>query len=165
MSGGSVIGNQGLISSVIDFVGNGVRATILDWPRFGDINESIVDTTNLANATYYYPSSVGFSTLGCNERISVTGKLICAAGTVTLTCEATNDEDLAAGDWIDVTQLLCDQTDTSGTASFAAAAGTTTFALFTYEGVPYANYRWKIVVDVAASGNNTVIIKQVKKSK
>lgn len=122
--------------------------------------ESLVDTTNLAVATYYYPSATGAAMLPTKD-LSLTGKLIAAAtGTVTLTVEVTNDEDLTAT-WHDITMSGYRPDDnTIGNASITVSNGTEEFAIC-FDELNFDYYRIKVVILVSAV--NTVIIKQRKK--
>jgi hypothetical protein len=63
--------------------------------------DSLVDTTNVAAATNYYPSADGMQML-VSKGLSITGKFIDADGTMTFDLEVTNDEDATAAnrDWI-----------------------------------------------------------------
>lgn len=129
------------------------------------ITESLVDTTNLSHVTgtFYYPSSTGAAMLPFKD-LSLTGKIIGDAtpGTVTLTVEVTNDEDRAAGDWIDITMGgYRPDDDTSGNASITVSNGTETFAI-DFDNLNYSYYRVKVVI--AASSTNTVVVKQKKKA-
>ena len=124
--------------------------------------ESLVDTTNLAIATYHYPSATGAAMLPSKD-LSFTGKIIDADGTVTVTFEGTNDEDLATADWIDFTPMGT-RTDlgTMGHASIAVTNGTLTFGM-DFDEVNYDYYRVQVIC--ADSATNTVIIKQRKKAR
>lgn len=119
--------------------------------------DSLVDTTNIAAATNYYPSSTGMSMDGFSA-LSVSGKIIDADNTTTLTIEAMNDEDTASGDWIDVTKCFNDDNAgvaTSIGASITVTSGTKTFAI-SRSMFNYTYFRFKLVT---ADATNTVIIK------
>lgn len=137
----------------------------VDAKKFGEISplsakyvaDSIVDTTNIAAATNYYPSSTGMSMNGFSA-LSVSGKIIDADNTTTLTIEAMNDEDTASGDWIDVTKCFNDDNAgvaTSIGASIQAVSSTKTFAI-SRTMFNYTYFRFKLVT---ADATNTVIIK------
>jgi len=121
----------------------------------------LVDTTNVTAATHYYPSATGESMDGYDD-MSLTGKLIDADGTLTLTVEGTNDEDTATADWIDVTKGGYRTDDNSvGNASITVTNGTETFAI-DFDNFNYKYYRVKVVADGAT---NTVIVKGRKKAR
>lgn len=124
------------------------------------VSESLVDTTNLAADTNYYPSATG-ATMDGYQDISLTGKFIDGDGTVTLTIEAMNDEDTTSGDWIDVTKAWYDaENNTTGNASYTVTNGTLTFAL----DADNFNYRYYRVVVVNNGATNTVIVKSRRKA-
>jgi len=78
------------------------------------IEEELVDTTNVAAATNYYPSSDG-KVLGAMNLVSIQGMI---SGGVTATIEATWD-DAASPDWVDITPAGYDLlTNVTGGASF-----------------------------------------------
>jgi hypothetical protein len=121
------------------------------------VNESLVDTTNVAATTHYYPSSSG-DTMDGYKDMSLTGKLIDADGTLTLSLECMNDEDTAAGDWNSVyfyddvaNANVLTQTVTNGTITFAVSANNNNFRRF----------RWGVT---ASGATNTVILKQRRKA-
>jgi len=78
------------------------------------VEEELIDTTNVAAATNYYPSSDG-KVLGAFNIVSIQGII---SGGVTATIEATWD-DAASPDWVDVTPAGYDLlTNATGGASF-----------------------------------------------
>jgi len=118
--------------------------------------DSLVDTTN-SSGTVYYPSSTGMSMDGYSA-LSLTGKIIDADNTTTLTIEATNDEDTTNADWIDVTQ--CFNNDKAGVAtsigaSITVTSGTVTFAVSRV----MFNYSYFRLKSVTGDATNTVIYK------
>jgi hypothetical protein len=116
------------------------------------IEESIADTTNVANATYY-PSSTG-KEFGPYKNLSLTGKLIDgAAETTTLTLEATNDEDTANADWIQIYGY--DPKNNIAVNNHFATNETKTFT-WDFDNFNYRYLRLKITTSAAT---NTVIIK------
>jgi hypothetical protein len=77
-------------------------------------NETLIDTTNVAAGTNYYPSSSGLQ-MDNYSSITIQGK---TSGGVTTTIEATND-DAASPDWFDITKSFTDLvTNTSSNASY-----------------------------------------------
>jgi len=118
----------------------------------GYIEESIIDTTNVANGTYY-PSSSG-RTFGSYRNLSFTGKLIDGAGeTTTLTLEATNDEDTTNADWIQVYGY--DPKNNLAVNAHSVTNETKTFT-WDFDDFNYKYFRLKIT---ATAATNTVIIK------
>ena len=125
------------------------------------VQDSLVDTTNVVAATNYYPSSTGMSMDGYKD-FSLSGKFIDADGTMTLSIEATNDEDTTNATWIDCS-LSC--TDIKTGINVIAAAltvtnGTLTFGL-SLENFNFSYFRVKMVNDGAT---NTAEIKLRRKS-
>ena len=129
--------------------------------RLAYVADSLLDTTNVAAATNYYPASTGMSMDGFKD-LSLSGKFIDADGTMTMTIEATNDEDTINADWIDVTKTFFN--DNTGviyaSASVTVTNGTVTFAI-SKEDLNYSYFRVKMVNDGAT---NTGIIKLRRKS-
>jgi hypothetical protein len=60
-----------------------------------------LDTTNITDATNYYPSSLWMS-MDWFKDTSISGKFIDADGTMTMTIEATNDEDAVNATWVQI---------------------------------------------------------------
>jgi len=93
---------------------------------------------------------------------SLSGKFIDADGTMTLSIEATNDEDTTNADWIDISLLGID--GKTGKNVIAAAMtvtnGTLTFGI-EYNNLNYSNIRVKMVNNGAT---NTAIIKSRRKA-
>jgi hypothetical protein len=80
-------------------------------------NETLIDTTNVAAGTNYYPSASG-SQNDNSSTFTIQGK---TSGGVTTTIEATND-DAASPDWFDITKSFTDLvTNTSSNASYVDA--------------------------------------------
>lgn len=125
--------------------------------RLSYVADSILDTTNIAAATNYYPSSTGMSMDGYKD-MSLTGKFIDADGTMTLTVEVTNDEDTTNGDWIQIYGY--DSKNNTTANSWSVTNGTLTFAV-DFDNLNYSYYRIKMVNDGAT---NTGIIKMRRKS-
>jgi hypothetical protein len=123
------------------------------------VQDSLVDADNTAAATGYWPSSDGLSMDGYRA-ISFTGQILDADGDITLTIEATNDEDTATGDWIDVTKCFNNDEDAVATsigASIATSSSATpvTFAI-SRTNFNYSSVRVKYVTSGAT---NTIHIK------
>lgn len=124
------------------------------------VSESLVDANNVSAATHHYPSSTGATMDGYGD-ISLTGSLADPDGTLTLTVEAMNDEDTAAGDWIDVTKAFYDaKNNTTGNASYTVTNGTLTFAI----DADNFNYRYYRVAVVASGATNDVAVKARRKA-
>lgn len=116
---------------------------------------SLLDDTNIAAATHYYPSSSG-AEMAPYQALSLTGKFIDADGTMTLTVEASNDEDGATADWKDVTKSFLDENlNTETHASYTVTNGTLIFAI-SIKRANWTRYRVKMINDGAT---NTGIIK------
>lgn len=77
------------------------------------VSETLIDTTNVAAATNYYPSSSGVSMDGY-KNLSIQGL---TSGGVTTTIEVTND-DAASPDWFDITTHLYDWVSAAYAASY-----------------------------------------------
>ena len=125
------------------------------------VQDSLVDTTNVAADTNYYPSSTGMSMDGYKD-FSLSGKFIDADGTMTLSLQATNDEDTTNAEWIDISLLGID--GNTGINVIASAMtvtnGTLTFGI-EYNNLNYSNIRVKMV---NGGATNTAIIKARRKA-
>jgi len=121
------------------------------------LNESYVDTTNVAAATNYYSASTGAIMDGWRD-LSLSGKFIDADGTVTLTLEVMNDEDTASGDWIQV--YFRDDKNNVNVNSITVTNGTVTFAI----SAPNNSFRYYRWVVVTSGATNTIILKNRKKA-
>jgi hypothetical protein len=110
------------------------------------------DTTNVTAATHYYPAATG-SDISGYEHMSLSGKLIDADGTLTLTVEATNDEDTTNADWIQVYGY--DDKNNVTVNSWTVTNGTLTYAI-SFNVANYQHWRVKLV---ASGATNTVIVK------
>lgn len=136
------------------------------------IEESLVDTTNVAAAATYYPASTGMAMAGY-KNFSITGKYIDGdATTTTLAVQGTNDEDSTNADWVAIQGQIQGITGTvtgivggvSGTPIVpgsvcsglsTAIAQTMTFA-WDFDN---CNYRFIRVVLTPGDATNTAIIK------
>jgi len=124
------------------------------------IPDSWVDTTNVAAATVYYPSALGYSNDGTKDE-STSYKFIDADGTITLTHESTNDEDQTNADWVDDTKALYDRNaDATGASSFTVTNGTMTGILDSDNNSARFS-RWKVVY---SGSTNTAILKSKRKA-
>lgn len=122
------------------------------------IEESLVDTTNVAAAAQYYPASTG-ALVGNHKDFSFTGKFIEGAGeTITMLVQGMNDEDTASGDWITLYGYRDDLNST--TASVVATNQTTTYS-WSFNDFNYKYYRVVVTPD---SATNTAIVKLRKKA-
>jgi len=119
-------------------------------------DDDLVDTTNVTAASHYYPSSSGLLMEGYRD-YSVSGKLIDADGTLTLTIEGMNDEDTTSGDWIQL--YAYDDKNNVTTNSWSVTNGTLTYAI----SLNNCNYKYLRVVVVANGATNTVIVKGRRK--
>lgn len=126
--------------------------------NFSVVEESLVDTTNVAAATNYYPSSDGMVMLGYRA-LSLTGKFIDADGTMTLGMEVSNDEDATPTnrDWIASSLSAIDMKTGVQVLSSAmtVTSGTLTFGL-KYDNL---NFKYVRVVMTNNGATNTAIIK------
>lgn len=122
--------------------------------RSSHVIDSLLDTTNVAAGTNYYPSSTGMSMDGY-KNLSLTGKLINADNTSTLTVEATNDEDTTNADWIQVYFNDDKAGIASGVNQVQAVSNTVTFSISR----SFFNYKHFRVKLVTGDSTNTVIIK------
>lgn len=122
------------------------------------VEESLVDTTNLAAAAAYYPASTG-ALVGAYKDFSFTGKFIEGAGeTITMLVQGMNDEDTASGDWITVYGYRDDANST--VASVVATNATVTYS-WSFNNFNYKYYRIVVTPD---SATNTAIVKLRKKA-
>ena len=117
------------------------------------IPESLVDTTNVSAATHTYDVAMNNS-----RDLSISGKLIDADGTLTLTVWAMNDEDTTSGDRIQI-YGYDDQNNTTAN-SWTVTNGTLTFAI-SFNNCNYTHIRAQVV---ASGATNTVILKSRKKA-
>jgi len=118
------------------------------------VQDSLVDTTNTAAATTYFPATTGQAMDGYKD-LSISGKFI-TTGTLTMTLEASNDEDTTNADWIQVYGY--DNKNDVFINQYVITNTTLTFALL-FTSFNYSNYRIKIV---DTSSTNTYIIKARK---
>ena len=123
-------------------------------PLSSQFNNSLVDvdTTNVTAATHYYPSATG-ATMDYYKDNSLSGKLIDADGTLTLTLEVTNDEDAASADWN--TAQIFDDNGGALVANVTVTNGTKLISVSMGD-MNYRRFRYKLV---ASGATNTVLLK------
>lgn len=118
-----------------------VRVSEVNQEGSQPIYEELVDTTNLAAATYYYPSSDG-RTRGKFNYVSIHGE---TSGGVTVTFEGKNDD---STDWKDITPAGYRLDDNSnGNASFVDQS-----FIVDFDGLRVRNFRIKVVTADATNG-------------
>ena len=117
---------------------------------------SYYDGSNLAAGTHYFASPAGQSMDGYND-MSLTGSLLDADGTVTLSVEGSNDETALGANWIQLYGY--DTKNALNTNSLTVTNGTLTFS-WDFDNLNYKYYR---VVVVTNGATNTLIIKERKK--
>lgn len=150
---------KGLKVLGFDSATESISVNEIDPENTKDVSETLQDTTNVSAATHYYPDANGANMSGFND-MSFTGKLIDADGTLTITFEATNDEDAASADWIDISQSGYDANGHAyGNSNITVTNGTVTFA-WSFDNFNWRLYRVKLV---ASGATNTVIVKQRRK--
>jgi len=132
----------------------GTQDTFETNPLSSQFDNSIVDTdtTNVTAATHYYPSSTG-GTMDYYKDHAISGKLIDADGTLTLTLEVSNDEDEASADWNTV--QMFDDNGGALVSSVTVTNGTKLFSL----SMNNMNYRRFRYVLVASGATNTIVLK------
>jgi len=118
------------------------------------VQDSLVDATNTAAATTYFPAATGQAMDGYKD-LSFSGKFI-TTGTLTMTLEASNDEDTTNADWVQVYGY--DTKNDVFVNNYTITNTTLTFAML-LNGFNYSNYRIKVV---DSSSTNTYIIKARK---
>jgi len=111
-----------------------------------------LDTTNITAATHPYPSASGLSLAGVTH-FSISGKLIDADGTMTMTVWMMNDEDTTSGDWIQVYGYDDENTVTAN--SWTVTNGTLTYGI-SFNAVNFSRVKVQVIADGAT---NTAIIK------
>lgn len=128
--------------------------------RLAYVSDSLVDTTNVAAGTSYYPSTTGMSMDGYKD-LSITGKIIEGdAVTDTIEIQGSNDEDFTNADWVTCFFYRSDTNATTNIITTGGVAGTYTFAI-DFDNFNYSSFRVKLVT---ADSTNTVIIKARRKA-
>jgi hypothetical protein len=133
------------------------RTTEINGPQtnYGDLD--LVDTTDVAATTHYYPASTGFSMDGYKD-FSFSGKLIDADGTLTVTLEVSNDEDPATADWVQVYGY--DDYNNTTVNTWTVTNGTLLLA----NSFSNMNYKHVRLVLVASGATSTEILKGKRKA-
>ncbi len=111
------------------------------------VNETIVNTTNIAAATNYYPSSIGMSMDGFKD-LCLSGVLIDADNTTTLTVEVSNNLDPATATFHQVYGF--DSEANANVNSVAAVSDTKNFVL-NFDDLNVAWVRFKLVTGDATN--------------
>lgn len=119
--------------------------------------DSLIDTTNVAAGTNYYPSTTGMAMDGFSA-LSFSGKFIDADNTTTMTIEATNDEDAATADWQEVTKCFNDDNSGIATSAGATIQASSSTKLFTISRTAF-NYSLFRIKIVTGDATNTIIVK------
>jgi hypothetical protein len=124
-----------------------------------NVLDSLVNGSNVAAATYYYPSATGYSMDGY-KGLSLNMNLVDADGTITVTVESTNG-DPTTGTWVDVTKSFSD--DNAGINSSVGASVTVTNGTKTSNiSNPCLNYAYVRVKEVNDGATNTISIQSRK---
>jgi len=125
------------------------------------VSEVLVNTTNLAAATYYYPSTAGAAMAGFKD-CSFDFYMVGGAGTtLTITVEATSN--IVTPYWHDVTPAGYELvTNATGAASFIAAPAGTSQGILDYDELDANLIRLKLVV--AGGALNTVVFYMRRKA-
>jgi len=156
-----VVGNGGAAVAAYDSVSGSNRVSVVNQARFGDVTDVLVEETNLAVATYYYPSSDGMEIFGFNAGLGLTGELTQGTGTITATIEETNATSPSATDWIDSTQKWEGTDGQKGHASITVTAGS---VYFNYSRSDDLNKKFRLKI-VVGNATNTVKAYLTKKAK
>lgn len=119
----------------------------------GIVWEELVNVTNIAAATNYYPNTSGFTMTGIND-LSI---LYSISGGVTLTIEASQDDiEDDPTIWVDVTEAGYDLgTNATGASSFVDLTG-----IVDFDDMNVIRIRLK---SVTSDGSNAVIYKARRK--
>lgn len=128
--------------------------------RANYVQDSLLDTTNVAAATGYYPSATGMSMDGFKD-LSISGYIIQGdAVTDTIEVQVTNDEDPTdTTAWI-TTYAYSPKTDTNiNIVTTGGVAGTYQF-LLDFDNLNYTYFRIKLVT---GDSTNTINIKSRRK--
>lgn len=132
------------------------KVSVMNPTAMNYVQDSLVDDVNFTADTRYYPSSDGLSMDGY-KNFSITGKFIESDGQITMTVEATNDEDSATADWV---QIYGYDTKNNSIINslYVDDSASTTFAI-DFDNLNYSLVRVKIVNAIDAAASNTFIVK------
>lgn len=113
------------------------------------VPDAIVNTTNLAATTHYFPSSTGME-MGPYNNLSIGGELIDADGDITLSVEVANNADASTAVWHQVYGY--DLVNNTTVNQQAVASGTTPYFM-NFEGLNVTHVRFKVI---CSGATNTV---------
>jgi hypothetical protein len=119
--------------------------------------ESWLDTTSIAAGTHYYPVATGYTAMAGYKDLSITGLISDADNISNLAIEATNDEDPATANWIQV--YGWDTQNNTSANIINCVLGTVTYSL-DFDNINYKYVRARLVT---GDNTNTVIIKARRK--
>lgn len=120
------------------------------------VPDVIVNTTNLAATTHYFPSSTGME-MGPFNNLSIGGELIDADGNITLSVEVANNADASTAVWHQVYGY--DLVNNTTVNQQAVASGTTSYFM-DFEGLNVTHVRFKVI---CSGATNTVKIMSRRK--
>ena len=121
------------------------------------LEESWVDTTAIVAGTHYYPGVSGYTAMLGYRDLSITGYISDLDNTTSLAIEATNDDDPATANWIQV--YGWDTKNNTAANVINCITGTVTFSL-DFDNI---NYRFVRARLITGDNTNTVIIKARRK--
>ena len=113
------------------------------------VPDAIVNTTNLAATTHYFPSSTGMEMGGFNH-LSIGGELIDADGNITLSVEVANNSDASTAVWHQIYGY--DMINNTTVNQQAVASGTTSYFM-DFEALNVTHVRFKVI---CSGATNTV---------
>jgi hypothetical protein len=120
------------------------------------VPDAIVNTTNLAAATHYFPSSTGMEMGGFNH-LSIGGELIDADGNITLSVEVANNSDPSTAVWHQIYGY--DMSNNTTVNQQAVASGTTSYFM-DFEALNVTHVRFKVI---CSGATNTVKVMSRRK--
>ena len=113
------------------------------------VPDAVVNTTNLAATTHYFPSSTGME-MGPYNHLSIGGELIDADGNITLSVEVANNSDPATAVWHQIYGY--DMINNTTVNQQAVASGTTSYFM-DFEALNVTHVRFKVI---CSGATNTV---------
>ena len=113
------------------------------------VPDAIVNTTNLAATTHYFPSSTGME-MGPYNHLSIGGELIDADGNITLSVEVANNSDASTAVWHQIYGY--DMINNTTVNQQAVASGTTSYFM-DFEALNVTHVRFKVI---CSGDTNTV---------